>query len=94
MTAVQKRTFSIPVEQAEYVDSLVASGNYASEDEVVIAGLEALQDRGEDIERWLREEVVPIAAAMDADPSRGLSIEEVDADIKALHREHMRTGRR
>jgi antitoxin ParD1/3/4 len=92
MSAVQKRTFSLPAEQAAYVDSLVTSGSYASESDVVIAGLEALQDREEDLERWLREEVVPVYDAMRADPSRGIPIEVVDAEIEALHQERVKSG--
>ena len=45
MAAVQKRTISLPVEQASYIDAQVAKGAYASASEVVRAGLRALQDR-------------------------------------------------
>lgn len=53
-----KRIVLLPVEQASYLDSLVQSGAYASESDVVIAGLEALQARDQTIEEWLREEVL------------------------------------
>jgi antitoxin ParD1/3/4 len=45
MPTALKRTISLPPQQAEYVDSLVASGAYADESEVVKAGVEALRDR-------------------------------------------------
>ena len=93
MTAVQKRTFVLPSEEASYIDSLVAGGTYANDSEVVTAGLHALQDRDDGIERWLREEVVPVYDAMKADPSRGLTVEEVDAAIEKRHSERTRTAR-
>ena len=85
MPETAKRTFDLPPEQASYIDSLVESGAYASQDEVVRAGLEALQDRDEGIERWLVEEVVPVAEAMEADPGRGIPLEEV-AERLLAHR--------
>ena len=45
MTHRESRTVPLPAEEAEYVDSLVASGAYASATEVVRAGLQALQER-------------------------------------------------
>ncbi len=68
MPATAKRTVSLPVEQASYIDSLVESGAYASESDVVLAGLEALQDRDAEIERWLINDVLPVVEAMEADP--------------------------
>src|SRR5712672_781409 len=41
--AVEKRMFTIPAEQASYIDQLVAAGTYASASAVVSAGLAALQ---------------------------------------------------
>jgi antitoxin ParD1/3/4 len=45
--------------------------------EVVRSGQRALQGRDAAIDRWLRQEVVPIAAAMLADPSQGIPVDEV-----------------
>lgn len=85
MSAAEKRTFSLPSEQARYIDDLVDSGSYATASEVIRAGLRALQERDAAIERWLREEVVPVAAAMQADPDRAIPAEKVFAGIRALH---------
>jgi antitoxin ParD1/3/4 len=87
MPSVQKRTFSLPAEATSYIDSLVSSGAYANENEVVNAGLQALQDRDATIEQWLREDVLPVVAAMEADPSRGIPIEQVFDNIRR-HHEH------
>jgi antitoxin ParD1/3/4 len=88
MSAAERRTFSLPVEQASYIDSLVASGAYASASEVVRAGLRALQERDAAVERWLREDVVPVYDAMQADPARGIPAEQVMAAIRRRHAEH------
>src|ERR1700730_18084204 len=82
MSAAEKRTFSLPTEQASYIDSLVASGTYASASEVVRAGLRALQERDAAVERWLKEEVVPVYDAMQADPGRGIPADQVLAALR------------
>ena len=85
MAASHKRTFSLPGEQATYIDGLVASGAYASASEVIRAGLRALQERDAAVERWLREEVVPVAKAMMDDPARAIPADEVFDEIRDLH---------
>jgi antitoxin ParD1/3/4 len=94
MSATAKRTFSLPAEQAKFIDKQVRSGSYASGSEVVRAGLRALQERDAAIERWLREEVVPVYDAMKADPSRGISGDEVFAAIRAQHAARLKAGRK
>ena len=92
MSSIEKRTVSLPQEHAAYIDRLVASGSFASASEVVRAGLRALQERDQAVERWLREEVAPSYDAMQADPSRGLSAQSVFDDIRAHHATAMKTG--
>ena len=92
MPSSEKRTFSLPAEQARFIDSLVASGSYATGSEVIRAGLRALQERDAAIERWLREEVVPVAKAMQEDPGRGIPIDEVRANLRALHAGRLKAG--
>jgi antitoxin ParD1/3/4 len=82
---VQKRTISLPPAQASYIDALVETGTYASASEVVRAGLRALQERDAAVERWLKEEVVPVYDAMQADPGRGIPADQVLAALRAHH---------
>jgi len=83
MAATDKRTISLPRELAGYIDDLVSSGAYASASEVVRAGLRALKERDEAMERWLRDEVVPVAATMQVDPSRAIAAEDVFDSLRA-----------
>jgi len=89
MAAAEKRTFSLPSEQARYIDSLVTSGTYATSSEVIRAGLRALQERDAAVERWLREEVVPVATAMQAAPDRAIPADQVFAEIRKLHAQRL-----
>jgi antitoxin ParD1/3/4 len=93
MAASQKRTISLPDEQASYIDGLVKSGSYASASEVVRAGLRALRERDDAVERWLREEVVPVAAGVQADPSRLMPANAAFDGVRSLHAER-RKGRK
>ena len=84
MAKVSKRTFSLPAEQAVYIDAKVDSGAYASSSEVIRAGLRVLQERDALFERWLREEVVPTYDAPKADPASHIPAKEVFAEARAL----------
>src|SRR6185312_10813280 len=93
MPSPEKRTFSLPTEQAGYIDTLVASGAYASGSEVVRAGLRALQERDTAVEKWLREEVLGVYDAMQSDPRRAISGEKVFATIRARHADRLKKRR-
>ena len=93
MPSPEKRTFSLPAEQAGYIDSLVAAGSYASGSEVVRAGLRALQERDAAVEKWLREEVVSVSDTMQSDPGRAIPAEQVFAAIRARHADRLKRRR-
>ena len=85
MSKVSKRTFSLPTEQAAYIDAKVDSGAYATGSEVIRAGLRALQERDAAVERWLQDEVAPIYDAMKANPERKLSTKSVFSEARARY---------
>ena len=83
MSQIEKRTISLPSEHAVYIDNKVTSGAYASASEVVRAGLRALQERDEAVERWLREDVAKVYDEMEAHPERGIPAKTVFAELRA-----------
>lgn len=89
MSNIEKRTISLPVQHAAFIDAQVASGSFASVSEVVRAGLRALQERDAAVEKWLREEVAPSFDAMQANPERGLSAASVFDEIRAHHAKNL-----
>ena len=72
---------TLPGELLELVKGKVRSGEYASDSEVVRDGLRLLLARDRAVEAWLREQVVPAAKALAADPDRGLSLDDVRAHL-------------
>lgn len=90
MAKIEKRTISLPGEQAAFIDAKVASGDYASVSEVVRAGIRALKERDEAVERWLRTDVAPAYDAMANDPGRGLSSAAVAEHLSARHAERLK----
>lgn len=89
MPAPQPRTVTLPADQTATIDTLIATGAYPTEADVIRAGLEALQDRAATIEQWLHDEVGPAYDAMQADPSAGIPMEEVFAELRADHARRM-----
>lgn len=71
---------------AEAVKSKFATGEYATESEVIRDGLRALLARDRAVESWLLERVGPAYDALKTDPSRAVKIEDVRASLAAEHK--------
>ena len=82
MRSTHPLTITLPLEMARMVKAKVASGEYATESEVIRDGLRTLAARDAAIEKWLVEEVVPTLKALEADPSQAVPLEEAR---KRLH---------
>ncbi|WP_230599323.1 ribbon-helix-helix domain-containing protein [Xanthomonas albilineans] len=74
-------SITLPNDMASAVKAKVATGEYASESEVIRDGLRALWARDRAIESWLSQHVVPAVEALRADPSRALTPDQVRANL-------------
>lgn len=77
MRTTQQLNITLPHEMAQLVRGKVASGEYASESEVIRDGLCILLARDKAMETWLLDEVAPAYDAIQADPSRGITAKDV-----------------
>jgi putative addiction module CopG family antidote len=82
--STQQFSITLPNEMANAVRAKVASGEYATESEVIRDGLRALLARDQAIERWLRDEVAAAYDALKAEPSRAVSAAQVRARLAAV----------
>ena len=85
MRSTQQFSITLPNDMADMVRGKVASGEYATESEVIRDGLRAMQARDRAVEVWLREQVGPAYDAIKADPSRAVSAQQVRATLAAEH---------
>ena len=86
MRNTQPLTVTLPHDMAAMVKAKVASGEYATESEVVRDGLRALQARDTALEAWLRGEVAKSCDEFAADPSIGIPAEEMIGRLRAAYR--------
>lgn len=86
MRTTQQFSITLPNEMAATIRSKVASGEYATESEVIRDGMRALIARDKAVENWLRQEVVPAYEALKANPERGIPLDEVLAGLEEIHK--------
>jgi len=86
MRTTQQLSITLPTEMAEAIKAKVASGEYATESEVIRDGLRVLLARDRAVEQWLRDQVAPAYGALRADPSRAVTIKRVRARLAAEHK--------
>lgn len=83
MRATQQLSITLPTDMAEAIKAKVASGEYATESEVIRDGLRVLMARDRAVEHWLRDQVAPAYDALKTDPSRAVSVKQVRARLAA-----------
>jgi putative addiction module CopG family antidote len=79
-------SITLPHDMAAMVKAKVASGEYATESEVIRDGLRTLLARDSAVDRWLRDEVAKSYDEYAADPSIGIPAEDVMARLRASYR--------
>jgi len=86
MRSTQQFSITLPNEMADAVRAKVAAGEYATESEVIRDGLRALLARDRAVEDWLRGDVAAAYDALQADPSRAVTVDRVRARLAAVHK--------
>jgi antitoxin ParD1/3/4 len=86
MRSTQQLSITLPNEMADLVRAKVATGEYATESEVIRDGLRSLLARDRAVEGWLREQVAPAYDALKTDPSRCVSVDHVRTRLSAEHK--------
>ena len=85
MRTTQQMSITLPNDMANVVKSKVQAGEYASESEVIRDGLRALIARDRAVETWLTNQVGPVYDALQADPSRAVTADQVRVRLAAEH---------
>jgi len=86
MRTTRQLSITLPKDMAELIKAKVASGEYATESEVIRDGLRVLMARDRVMEHWLREQVAPAYDALKADPTRAVAGTRVRARLAAEHK--------
>jgi antitoxin ParD1/3/4 len=77
MRTTQQLSITLPNEMADVVKAKVRTGEYASESEVIRDGLRVLLARDRAVENWLFNQVGPAYDAMQADPGRAVTADQI-----------------
>jgi antitoxin ParD1/3/4 len=93
MRKTQSLSITLPLAMAQRVKRKVATGDYASESEVIREGLRALESQDAAVEEWLRTEGVARYDAYHRKPERGRSAAEVFDRLRAHHAKQSKTRR-
>jgi len=86
MRTTQQLSITLPTDMAEAIKVKVASGEYATESEVIRDGLRALMARDRAVDHWLREQVAPAYDALKSNPARAVTGKQVRARLATEHK--------
>ena len=86
MRTTQQFSITLPNEMADIIKTKVATGEYATESEVIRDGLRALMARDRAVDSWRTQEVGPAYDALKANPMRGVTVDQLRAALAAEHK--------
>ena len=89
MRNTQAISVTLPHDMAALVKAKVASGEYATESEVIRDGLRTLIARDAALENWLRGEVAKSYDEYAADPGIGIPADEIMQRVRVSYRERV-----
>ena len=91
MRTTRQLSITLPNNMADALKERVASGEYASESEVIRDGLRTLFARDEAVENWLRTEVIASVEELRADPSRAISAADMRTELSRWYDERTKS---
>ncbi|MDR3424940.1 MAG: type II toxin-antitoxin system ParD family antitoxin [Alphaproteobacteria bacterium] len=94
MRSTHPLSVTLPHDMAAMVKAKVASGEYASESEVVRDGLRTLQARDAAVESWLRTEVVKSIEEHAGNPEAAVPADQMMSRLREAHRKRRAKSRR
>lgn len=83
----RRLSIELPTELAGIVDARIASGRNASESEVIQEALELLAEQDAPLEEWEERELAASYDEWKANPTGGLTIEEVRRHLEEHRRD-------
>lgn len=86
MRTTRPLSVTLPTDMADMVKAKVASGEYATESEVVRDGLRTLQARDAALERWLRDEVGRAYDDIARHPDSGIPADQILDRLRERHK--------
>ncbi|MBS0471239.1 MAG: type II toxin-antitoxin system ParD family antitoxin [Proteobacteria bacterium] len=86
-------SITLPHDMAAMVKEKVASGEYATESEVIRDGLRALQARDAAVERWLRDEVAKSYDEHKDNPGGAIPARDVMSRLRTAHKARTKSGK-
>ncbi|MFL6845935.1 MAG: type II toxin-antitoxin system ParD family antitoxin [Allosphingosinicella sp.] len=89
----RRLSIELSEELAEIVDALVVSGSYADASEVIKEALELFTRQDESLEDWVRTEMVAAYDEWNADPTGGLSLDQVQVQLEEARHKRCRSLR-
>ncbi len=87
MQTTEQMKIFLPQEVANAVKAKVDSGEYENASEVVLNGLSALFSQDKALDFWLENSALPAYDALQENPARAQTPEDVRAALAALHQE-------